>query len=579
MIPLAKAYSNQRSWNAVRRALVCLSLGLFLHACARIIAPTGGPKDETLPKLVKTYPLQESTGFKGETIKLSFNKKIDVRDIQNKLVVTPRLKKPEGKPSYTHKVRGNTLILTLQAPLDEEATYTFNFNDAVRDTTEGNVAEAPTLTFSTGAQIDTMYITGQVKDHMTHQLIDKVTVALYKAESDAIDCLENPPDYFIKTDEKGQFKLAHLQKGKYYLCASTHKEEGQVMIDPGVDTYGFLKDAIDLTDAPLENVDLSITEADIREFKLKSKQPQDQYFELSFNKPVAHYTLNLVRKSKRSKKSPILYSQLIEENQVIRVYNTFGLLEEDSLEVHVTAQDVLGTVLEETFDLRFRESAAKKYRPSYKFEPASGAAIKPNFVGTMTLNKPVKEVLADRLYFVFNGQKTIPLVPDDLQFNEQRDVVTIKKQLDPKWITPKQNKKQAKKDQEAEELVFHIDEEAFVTIEEDTNEAMRYAYTFQNPQAYGTIKGTVTTQAPGFIIQLLDTDYEVVDEIKNERHYQFAEVAPGNYKLRVLVLQKPEAKWSFGNIKKRIEPDPVLFHTEEVAVIANWEITNIDFSF
>ena len=579
MIPSTKVYSNQIPWSVIRRVSVYLSLGLFLHACAKVMAPTGGPKDETPPKLISTFPQQEGISFKGKTIKLAFDKEIDVRDIYNKLVVTPRLKKPEGKPSYTYKVRGNTLILTLQAPLDEEATYTFNFNDAVRDITEGNVAEAPTLTFSTGEQIDTMHVTGQVKDHMTHQPVDKVTVALYKAKDDNINCLEDPPDYFIKTDEKGKFKLAHIQKGKYYLCASTHKEAGQVIIDPGVDTYGFLREPIDLTEGPLEHVNLSILEADIREFKLQSKQPQDQYFELSFNKPVESYTLTLVRKSKKSKEAPTLYSHLVESDQTIRVYNNLGLLEEDSLEAHVNARDVLGTVIEETFELRFREGNTKKIRPAFHFEPTSGVAIKPKFVGTMTLNKPVKEVLADRLYFVFNGQKTVPLNAKDLQFNEQRDVVTIKKQLDPQWLKPPKKAPKGKEDEKTEGLVLHIEEEAFVNIEKDTNEAMRYAYTFQDPKAYGTIKGKVTTQAPGFIIQLLDTDYEVVDEIKNKRHYQFREVVPGKYKIRVLVLRKPDAAWSFGNIKERIEPDPVLFYPEEVVMNANWDMPGFDFSF
>ena len=577
MAPSPKVRTPQTSWKTAYWTLIQLSLGVLLHACARIIAPEGGPKDTTPPELTKTYPQQESTCFKGKTIKLIFSKEIDVRDIHNKLVVTPRLKKPKGKPSYRYKVRGNTLSLTLGAPLEEEATYTFNFNDAVRDITEGNVAEAPTLTFSTGEQIDTMYITGQVKDHMTHQLIDKVTVALYKAENDTIGCLENPPDYFTKTDEKGQFKLTHLQKGSYYLCASTHKKEGQVMIEPGVDNYGFLKNPIDLTKEPLENVNLSMLKADIREFKLKSKRPQGQYFELSFNKPVENYTLALVHKTKKFKEAHTLYSHLVEDKQVIRVYNSFRLLEEDSLEAQVTARDVLGTVIKETFDLRFRESNSNKNQPSYQFTPASGAAITPEFVGTMTLNKPVKEVLADRLYFVFNGQKTVTLSADDLQLNDHRDVVTIKKRLDPKWLQPQKNK--TKKGQAAEELVFHIDEEAFVTIEGDSNKAMRYTYTFKNPQACGTIKGKITTQAPGFIIQLLDTDYEIVDEIRNEHNYQFNEVTPGNYKLRVLVLKGPAESWSFGNITKRIEPDPVLFYPEEIGVIANWEVTDIDFFF
>ena len=576
MVSCAKANTYQWLLRGARWALMTVTLGLLPYACARITVPEGGPKDTTPPKLIKTYPEQESTGFQGKMIKLVFDKEIEVRDIYNKLVVTPRLQKLEGQPSYTYRMWGNTLLLMLEVPLEAETTYTFNFNDAITDITEGNVAEEPVLTFSTGDYIDAMYVTGQVKYHMTHQPAAKVLVALYKADNDRLNILNSPPDYFIKTDEEGQFNLDHVSKGQYYLYASS-SQENQLTVDPGADEYGFLKDPIDLTAVPVEDVTLSILKADVREFKLQGQQPQDQYFELSFNKPVLDYTLALVHKSKRFKKAPTLYSHLVEDKQVIRVYNTFGLLEEDSLEAHLTAQDVLGTVIEETINIHFREGRSQKNTASYTFAPASGADINPDFVGTMTLNKPVKEVAADRLFFVFNGQDTVRISAKDLQFNAQRDGVTIKKQLDPSLLKPQKSKD--KEQEEAAGLVLHMDEEAFLTVEADSSEAMRYAYTFRNPKAYGTIQGTVTTKAPGFIVQLLDPNYKVVDEIRNERHYQFKEVEPGNYRLRVLVLKEQDAEWCFGNIHERREPDPVVFYNAEVGVIANWEITGIDFSF
>ena len=89
----------------------------------------------------------------------------------------------------------------------------------------------------------------------------------------------------------------------------------------------------------------------------------------------------------------------------------------------------------------------------------------------------------------------------------------------------------------------------------------------------------MTTQAPGFIVQLLDASYQVVDEIRNERNYQFKALMPGNYKLRVLVLKTADGEWSFGNILEQRAPDPVIFHPEEINVVANWEITGINFSF
>ena len=556
--------------------LMCIALGLFTHSCARIIAPEGGPKDTIPPQLIQVFPVQGSTNFKGGTIKLIFDKEIEACDIYKKLIVTPRLQKLDNKPSYTYSVQGKTLKINLKVPLEEETTYTFNFRDAIKDITEGNIAKDLLLTFSTGAQIDVMHVTGQVNYLMTHQPASKAVVALCKADSNNFNIFDNPPDYFIEADEEGKFKLDHIKKGKYYLYASTSKDN-QLMIDPSVDEYGFLKDPIELTEKPIEGITLSILKADIRKFQLQSQQFQDQYLELSFNKPVVDYKLSLTHQSKRSQEASTLYSHLIEDKRVIRVYNTLGFLEEDSVKAHLTAQDELGTVIEEIIDIQFKEKRNKKYTTSYKFEPASGTAINSNFVGTVTINKPVKEIVLDRLFFVFNKQSKISIDTEDLQLSDHRDVITIKKQFDPRMLASLEKKE--KGHEETIGLVLHIEEEAFITVEEDRNEAMHCMYTLINPKEYGTIRGKIVTETPGFIIQLLDADYKVVKEIRNERNYQFKELIPGNYRLRVLVLKAKDAAWCFGNIYKLKEPDPVIFYPSEVGVIANWEVEGIDFVF
>jgi hypothetical protein len=167
MIMLARKKVHQYCLRGARRTLALVALGLFIPSCARIMAPEGGPKDTVPPKLIRAFPTQGSTGFKEKTIKLVFDKEIEVHDIYNKLVVTPKLPTLKNRPSYTCSVRGKTLKLTLEAPLQEDTTYTFNFNDAIKDTTEGNIAESLVLAFCTGEYIDTMYVTGQVKHLMT----------------------------------------------------------------------------------------------------------------------------------------------------------------------------------------------------------------------------------------------------------------------------------------------------------------------------------------------------------------------------------------------------------------------------
>ena len=567
-----QTYIYQRLLKIARCTSILFTSALLNCSCARIMAPEGGPKDTTPPRLTKVYPTQESTDFKDKVIKLYFDKAIEAKDIYNELVVTPKLQKLEKKPSYTYNVRGNTLKLTLAVPLEEQTTYTFNFNDTVRDITEGNIAEDTKLTFSTGDHIDAMYVTGQVLHLMTYKPASKVLVTLHKANGEDLNILNSPPDYLVKADVEGKFKIDHVKQGKYHISASTSKEN-QLIADPGVDEYGFLKTPIDLTTIPAENVILPILEADVRAFKLQGQKPQDQYFELRFSKPVLDYTLTLAKQYKRFRKSSTLYSHLVENKQVIRVYNTLGLLEEDSLEAHLTAKDALGTVIEENITVQFRETRKQNNPASYTFEPAAGTAIRSNFVGIMTVNKPIKEVITEQLSFVFNGQDKVHINAEDLQFNAQRDVITIKKKLDPSVLVPQRNKGSE------EGVVLQMAEGAFVTVEGDSSKAMRYAYTLRNAKEYGKISGTVTTEAPGFIVQLLDTNYKVVAEIRNEHNYQFQEVAPGSYKLRVLVLKAQDAEWSFGNIHERQEPDPVVFYPADVAMIANWEVEGIDFGF
>ena len=565
-----------RCYVRIVRWVLITVLVLFNYSCARIIAPAGGPKDITPPKLIRASPTQGSTGFKGKVIRLVFDKEIEVRDVYNKLVVTPRLRKLDKHPGYTYSVRGKTLKLTLHVPLEEETTYTFNCNDAIQDITEGNIAAEPVLTFSTGDYVDAMYVTGKVSHLMTQLPAAQALVALYKADNEHLNILNSPPDYFTRTDREGRFKLDHIKKGQYYMYASTNREY-QLIGNPGVDEYGFLKHPIDLTVVPRDNVTLFILKADVREFKLQRQQPQDQYFELSFSKPIEDYTLALVRKSKRFKEYPTLYSQLVADKHIIRVYNTFGLLKEDSLEAHLTAKDVLCNVIEEDVTIHFREGRYQNHPASYTFEPTSGTAIRPDFTGTMTVSKPVKEVVADYLRFVFNGQEAVRVDTKDLQFNAQRDVITIKKQLDPRIVTSLEGEYKASKGGEG--LVLQMAQGAFVTVEGDSSKAMRYVYTFRHPKEFGTIKGTVTTEAPGFIVQLLDLENKIIDSVRNKHHYQFNAVAPGSYRLRLLVLQDKEGEWNVGNIYERREPDPVVFYPDDVAVIANWEIEGIDFSF
>jgi hypothetical protein len=560
-------------------SLMAIAIHLLTVACAQVTPLEGGPMDTIPPQLLSSVPLHESTGFKQKELRLEFDKEIEVQDIYNRLVVTPKLAVLEDKPSYTYKARGKTLRLQLNSPLQEETTYTFNFKDAIKDTKEGTPAENLVLTFSTGDHIDDRYATGMVKYLMTDEPAKNILVSLYRfveePAADTLHILNSNPDYFTKTNEEGYFKLDHIKEGKYRIYAG-QSEENKLTIDPNKEPYGFLKEPIDLNQ-PVEDISMVIVQADVTDFRLQGTQPQGPWFELNFSKAVVQYQLKLMHQLKRFKEG-ILYSNLIEKGQTIRVYNTLGLLEEDVLEALLVAEDAMGNTLQDTVSIQFRERKTNKEPLKYTFDPLSGTKIKPDFFeGHIVVNKPIKKVQPANIFFLANDQDTIHVSDQDIHFNEHQDSITIQKQFSPAVFGPMAAPLNSEATQQS--LTLHLAQGAFLSVEQEPNEAATYKYTLKNPQECGIIKGRIITQAPGFIIQLLNEQYEVVAEIRNKANYEFKEVLPGAYRLRVLALRDQDAAWCFGNIYKLEMPDPVIFYPHELPIVANWELDYIDVEF
>jgi hypothetical protein len=560
-----------------------LVIALISSTCAAIQKLEGGPKDTVPPKLIKTYPEQGSTNnFQNNNnpaIRLEFDKEIEVRDIYNKLIVTPKLARRENGASFTCKVKKNTVELRLEVPLEKDTTYTFNFKDAIIDTHEGTPAENPTLTFSTGAHVDAMYITGQVKMLMTDQPT-KALVALYrKTEEDNAHILNSTPDYFTESKEDGTFRIEHIKQGTYRLCAGQSKEN-KLTIDPTQEPYGFLATPLELTE-PIEKISLYIVQANINELKVQSSKPHGQYFEISFSKPIYTYSLTLKHAPKRLR-SAILYSHLIEAGSTIRVYNTLGLLEDDLLEAELVAEDEMGNTIQQDIKLQFKGRRIEKEPFKYTVQPAAGSKVDTELLQVnIQFNKPLRDVQANKLYLLIEQEKW-PIHLEEIIMHPHRDKITIEKKLnlntEPKRsivtgasMPNQENKHQA--------IILQIDKGAFVSVEKEINQAENYQYIPKTPQECGSIQGSVITKAPGFIIQLLDREYQVIDEIRNQRHYKFNDVLPGNYYIRVLVTSRQEGKWGFGNIHKWIPPDPVILYPHDLAIVAKWELEDIDFMF
>ena len=104
---------------------------LLIISCAKKGQPNGGPKDEDAPILVTAKPAYKTTNFKGNEIRFYFDEYIVLKDLNQKLIVSPPLKNipvisPQGSATKQLKIK----ILDTLKP---NTTYTFNFADAIQD--------------------------------------------------------------------------------------------------------------------------------------------------------------------------------------------------------------------------------------------------------------------------------------------------------------------------------------------------------------------------------------------------------------------------------------------------------------
>ena len=188
---------------------------MFSHSCANTTTPpTGGPKDTIPPVIVKLYPYPGTKGVPVHktNIEFTFNEYVVVKD-QQSIFLSPPMEKP---PKY--RMRGKTLVVYFENDLDSNRTYTLDLTNAVADNNEGNMFPGYNIAFSTGGDIDSMYITGVVQDCNTLMPIKGATVMLYKDQADSAIFLQRPVAAG-RTDDWGYFCLRNIQDTVYRLFA------------------------------------------------------------------------------------------------------------------------------------------------------------------------------------------------------------------------------------------------------------------------------------------------------------------------------------------------------------------------
>jgi len=228
-------------------ALIFIS-PIFTKSCANVSsAPSGGPKDTIPPELVSCEPLYNAlnvpTQGKHCMVVFNFNEYVQVKDAMKNIFLSP----PQQKaPEY--KIKGKSVIITFKEPLDSNTTYSLDLGQAISDNNENNPFPKFVHSFSTGSQLDTMFVSGTVSNALTMLPEKEITVLFHRDTTDSA-VFNRLPSAAARTDIWGYFTVRNLKPSKYRVYAIQDINNNN-KYDPETDMIAFL-DSLVIPDKPM----------------------------------------------------------------------------------------------------------------------------------------------------------------------------------------------------------------------------------------------------------------------------------------------------------------------------------------
>jgi hypothetical protein len=193
-------------------------IAVFLFSCAKQGVPTGGPKDTIAPRpdSLRSTP-NYSTRFNQKQIELVFNEWVVLSDVPGQVVISPPL---TTKKVPDIQLKGKKVVINLpeNETLRPNTTYTINFGTAIKDYHENNPAKDLRFVFSTGDLIDSLSVQGTVRDAVSGDPVENISILLYDILNDSV-ILKEKPYYFSKTDKAGQFRILNVRSGVFKCVA------------------------------------------------------------------------------------------------------------------------------------------------------------------------------------------------------------------------------------------------------------------------------------------------------------------------------------------------------------------------
>ena len=548
------------------RNIALIIIVLMLCRCANVVTPSGGPKDDKAPVVLEASPQNNSTNFKGRSIHLTFDEFVTLNNPGSNVMISPPMNK---KPTY--RTSGKTVIIRFEEPLKPNTTYSINFGNAIKDLHEGNVFSGYTFNFSTGDNIDSLSLKGNVTSASTLSPMSDMIVGLYADDNESLTLDSLPyrvkPNYITTTDSKGDFEFSGLANQDYLIFALKDNNSNLIYDLPN-EEIAFYSDLVrpyfidnHIVKDTTSNDSISQLKHDkYPNFKLFSFIQEDSVQKIFKKELVEEGLLRFVFRYPATNVSITALEQLPDTFNILPVYSTrkdtvlwYFTPCKDSLWISIND----GVNISDTthYSLKPRKTVTRRRR-NQEDETVKRLVVKNNLKNNKL--KPEQPLI-----FTFNEPIVDVYQPDSMAAFEKIDEYGLKYQIVNNLKT--ENKYQ-----------IVIPDSVFFGIRNVTNDSIKLNFQVQEESAFGNIYITVNMpdNVPQIIIELLSGNDKVIDKqiITQSQDLAFEFLDPGKYKLKATLDLDANGEWSPGNFNKRLQPEKIVFYNGTLEVRANWDI-------
>jgi hypothetical protein len=571
----------------VRRYWFLIPVSILAFGCAKTGMPSGGPKDKEKPVIIKSFPENGSIDFKGKQIVITFDEYVVLDKINEKFMVSPPMKK---KPEIT--VRGKSVRIDYEDELRDSTTYTFYFQDAIRDLNENNPINNYQFVFSTGPFIDSLSVTGNVYSALNLDPPQNTLVLLHSHLEDS-SAVKQIPDYITRAESNGEFRIDNVHPGTYRLYALVDADnsknynnrnelfaffEEPVKITPEKNYLPVKKDTVTVTPAVGGKVPvkppvsgeypliLFQTEKKLHYLTSSSrKQPFQLTYTLSLPPDTAKFKFSIPEVSPEA-----YFIEKSRGNDTLTVWLTDSTVynrQEIETIISYPFTDTLGitALKDDTVKMRYIVPRAPRTkvvkRTPYKINTGINGQERPDKKIIITAPSPFAPPDTSRLvlFELLKDQKIRQA------YNLSSDTSNSCRYFLNTELKP------------GKSYLFITDSAAFSSIYGECSDSAGIRFSVLPPESYGKLILDIKGYEGSKIIQLMDNTEKLVRQVylKSNRKLEFSLLEKGKYRVRAIFDIDNNGKWTTGNFEFHRQPEPVLYYPGEIEIKENWDVNDV----